>query len=189
MPHKHIVRYWFHTVFFLEAPFPFLLCLSEIFFQEIDHTEAFPDFSDQMWVIHSQNTCVLFHWVLCVCVLSHFSRVQLFVTLWTVARQSPLSMGFFRQEHSSGYHALLQGIFLIQGLKPHFMSHALAGGFFTNSTTREAPCYSTNCHLFSCRRSEQVLPRCAPLVCGFFWAKDKGDPMGSRETAVPPFTT
>ena len=31
--------------------------------------------------------------ILCVCMLSHFSHVQLFVTLWTVARQAPLSMG------------------------------------------------------------------------------------------------
>ena len=38
----------------------------------------------------------------CVCVLSHFSRVQLFVTLWTVALQAPLSMGFSRQEYWSG---------------------------------------------------------------------------------------
>ena len=30
------------------------------------------------------------------------SRVQLFVTLWTVAYQAPLSMGFSRQEHWSG---------------------------------------------------------------------------------------
>ena len=35
----------------------------------------------------------------CVCVLS---RVQLFVTLWTVAHQMSLSMGFPRQEHWSG---------------------------------------------------------------------------------------
>ena len=35
-------------------------------------------------------------------VLSCFSHVQLFVTLWTVARQAPLSMGFSRQEHWSG---------------------------------------------------------------------------------------
>ena len=34
-----------------------------------------------------------------VCVLSHFSRVQLFVTPWTVAHQVPLSMGFSRQEY------------------------------------------------------------------------------------------
>ena len=36
------------------------------------------------------------------CVLSCFSRVQLFGTLWTVARQTPLSMGFSRQEYWSG---------------------------------------------------------------------------------------
>ena len=33
--------------------------------------------------------------------LSHFSRAQLFVTPWTVAHQSPLSMGFSRQEYWS----------------------------------------------------------------------------------------
>ena len=32
-------------------------------------------------------------------VLSHFSRVQLCVTLWTVARQAPRSMGFSSQEY------------------------------------------------------------------------------------------
>ena len=37
-----------------------------------------------------------------VCMLSHFTRVWLFVTLWTAARQSPLSMGFSRQEYWSG---------------------------------------------------------------------------------------
>ena len=37
-----------------------------------------------------------------VCVLSSFSRVQLFVTLWTIARQAPLSMGFFQQEYWNG---------------------------------------------------------------------------------------
>ena len=30
------------------------------------------------------------------------SRVSLFVTLWTVAQQAPLSMGFSRQGHWSG---------------------------------------------------------------------------------------
>ena len=37
-----------------------------------------------------------------LCMLSHVSRVQLFATLWTVARQAPLSMGFCRQEYWSG---------------------------------------------------------------------------------------
>ena len=38
----------------------------------------------------------------CTCVLSCFSHVQLFVTLWTTACQVPLSMGFSRQENWSG---------------------------------------------------------------------------------------
>ena len=36
------------------------------------------------------------------CVLSHFSCVQVFATLWTVAHQAPLSMGLSRQEYWSG---------------------------------------------------------------------------------------
>ena len=36
------------------------------------------------------------------CVLSHFSRVQLFVTPWTVAHQVPLSMELSRQEYWNG---------------------------------------------------------------------------------------
>ena len=37
-----------------------------------------------------------------VLALSHFSCTQLFVTPWTAAHQSPLSMGFSRQEYGSG---------------------------------------------------------------------------------------
>ena len=37
-----------------------------------------------------------------VCMLSCFSRVQLFVTLWTVAHQAPLSIGFSGQEYWCG---------------------------------------------------------------------------------------
>ena len=49
----------------------------------------------------------------CAKLLSH---VQLFVTLWTVARQDPLSMEFFRQEWCSGLPFPSPGIFLTQGL-------------------------------------------------------------------------
>ena len=41
-------------------------------------------------------------------------RVQLFVTLWTVASQAPLSMGFSRQEYWSGLpfpSPIAQGVF------------------------------------------------------------------------------
>ena len=40
--------------------------------------------------------------VINACMLSHFSRIQLFVTLWAIARQAPLSMGFLTQEYWSG---------------------------------------------------------------------------------------
>ena len=51
------------------------------------------------------------------CMLSH---VRLFVTLWTVARQAPLSLGFSRQEYWSS-HFLLQGIFPTQKLNLHLL--------------------------------------------------------------------
>ena len=40
--------------------------------------------------------------LMCACLLSRFSRVQLFATPWTVACPAPLSMGFSRQEYWSG---------------------------------------------------------------------------------------
>ena len=53
-----------------------------------------------------------------MCVLSCFSCGRLFMTLWTVALQAPLPMGFSQQEYWSGLPFLLQGIFLTQGLNP-----------------------------------------------------------------------
>jgi len=47
-----------------------------------------------------------------VCMLSHFSPVQLFATLWTTAHHAPLPMRFSRQEYWSGLPCLLQRIFL-----------------------------------------------------------------------------
>ena len=40
--------------------------------------------------------------LLLLLLLSHFSRVQLYATLWTAAHQPPLSLGFSRQEYWSG---------------------------------------------------------------------------------------
>ena len=67
------------------------------------------------------------HACVCVCVcvrahaLTHFSRVRLFATPWTVAHKAPLSMGFSRQKYWSAYHVLLQWIFLTQGSNPHLL--------------------------------------------------------------------
>ena len=50
--------------------------------------------------------------------LSHFSRVQLFATLWTVAHQASLSTGFSKQEHWSGLSCLSPGDLPIPGIEP-----------------------------------------------------------------------
>ena len=72
----------------------------------------------------------------CVCMLSLFSRVQLFATLWTVARQAPLSVGFSRQEYWSGLSCLPAGYLSDPGVKPKSLtSPALASGFFTTSAS------------------------------------------------------
>ena len=52
------------------------------------------------------------------CVISRFSRVQLFKTRWTVAQQAPLSMEFHRQECWSGLSCPLPGDLPDTGIKP-----------------------------------------------------------------------
>ena len=57
--------------------------------------------------------------VLCVHVYAQsLSHVQLFVTRWTVVCQAPLSTDSPGKNTGMGCHALLQGIFLAQGLNP-----------------------------------------------------------------------
>ena len=56
------------------------------------------------------------------CVLSHFRRVRLYATLWTVPCQTPLAVRFSRQDYWSGLQALLQGIFPTKGSNPSLLS-------------------------------------------------------------------
>ena len=67
-----------------------------------------------------------------------FSQVRLFVTLWTIARQASLSMGFSRQKYWSGLPFPSPGDLPNPGIEPtSLMSPALAGRFFTTSATWE----------------------------------------------------
>ena len=52
-----------------------------------------------------------------------------FETLWTVAHQAPLSIGFFRQEYWNGLACLTPGVLPDSGIGP--ASLALAGRFFS----------------------------------------------------------
>ena len=66
-------------------------------------------------------------------VLSCFSCLLLFATLWTVARHVPLSMAFSRKKYWSGLPFPPLWDLPEQEIKPSVMSSALADGFFTTS--------------------------------------------------------
>ena len=71
--------------------------------------------------------------------LSHFSGIQLFATLWTVHSQASLSTGFSRREYWSGLSSPPSGDLPDPGIKPASrISPALVGGFLTTSATWEA---------------------------------------------------
>ena len=73
-----------------------------------------------------------------LCVLSHFSHVWLFVTLWTIAHQAPLSTGFSRQEYWSGLPFPSPRDLPNPGIEPASLaSLPLAGRFFATSAIWE----------------------------------------------------
>ena len=80
-------------------------------------------------------------------VLSRFSHIQFFVTLWTAACQASLSVGFSRQENWNGLPWPSPGDFPDPEMEPESMSPALAGGFFATSATWEAQDSSTTVSL------------------------------------------
>ena len=59
--------------------------------------------------------------------LSCFSRVQLFATLWTIAHQASLSMGFSRQEYWDGLPCPPSGDLPDPGIEPLCLLHWQAG--------------------------------------------------------------
>ena len=78
---------------------------------------------------------------MCVCLFVHacgLSYVQFFVALWTVACQASLSMEFSWQECWSGFPFHTTVNLPDPGIEPSSLTFpALAGGFFTCSTTWE----------------------------------------------------
>ena len=79
----------------------------------------------------------------CVCCAQSLICVQLFVTPWTVAHQTSLSMEFSRQEHQSGLSFPPPGDLPDLGIEAEsLVSPALAGGFLITSrqfTDAQAP--------------------------------------------------
>ena len=77
--------------------------------------------------------------------LQSLGCVWLFATPWTVARQAPLSMGFFRQEYWHGLPFLSPGNLPDPGVEPaSSVSPALAHGFFTTELQGSPASFSGN---------------------------------------------
>ena len=94
----------------------------------------------QLWVIPLQLPHQKRKWSFSLsvhaCLQRHFSCVWLFATLWTIAHQTPLSIEFSRQEYWSRLPCPTPGDLPDPGMEVKSLtSPALAGGFFTTSTT------------------------------------------------------
>ena len=91
----------------------------------VNHSEFFYQITLIFWDKHQL--------IVRVCVLS---CVQLFAAPWTAAHQAPLPMDFSKQEYWNGMLFSSPGDTPNPGIEP--ISPALAGRFFTTSTTWEA---------------------------------------------------
>ena len=91
-----------------------------------------------VWPSLSPVLVNFFSLCMCACILNCFSHVRLHVTLWTAAHQAPRPWDSPGKNTGVGCCALLQGIFPAQGSNLCLLHlPALAGGFFTTSTTWE----------------------------------------------------
>ena len=92
----------------------------------------------------------------CESMLSHFSCVQFLATLWSLAHQAPLSIGFSRQEYWSGLPWLSLGDLPKSGIElASLMSPALEDGFFTTSAIWKSPGWPGSLHNY-CTRNELI---------------------------------
>ena len=88
----------------------------------------FPHREEEGWEHTPPPSCQFQMWA---CMLSLFSRVQLFSTLRTVACQALLSTGFSKQEYRSGLPCLPPGYPWPRDRTRVSYSSYTAGGFFT----------------------------------------------------------
>ena len=100
-------------------------------------------------------------WCASVCMLSHFSCVQLLVTRWAIAHQAPLSILFSRQKYC---HAFLQGIFRIQGSSLHLFQLLLCRWILYHWVTKKEE-GNDNPFLPGKSHGRRSLVGCSPWGC------------------------
>ena len=124
-----------------------------------------------MFLIHTSlniDGCLLFNCVcVCMCTLSHFSRIQLFATLWTAAHQASLSIRFSRQEYWSGFPCPPLEDLPDPGIKPTFpalQEDSLPSEPLGKSSASKAQHESSSLRGLSILLWVLVLPPCTSMV-------------------------
>ena len=111
---------------------------------------------DQRWPLYNEHHSKkrgLF--VFSLCVLSRFSCIQLFATLWAVAHQAPLSVGFPKKEYWSGLPFPSPGDLPHPGIEPMSPeTPALAGWVFTTEPPGKPKIYYPVHSIFLISREE-----------------------------------
>ena len=150
--------------------------------------------------------------------LSRFSYVLFFVTLWTIAHQAPLSMGFSRQEYWSGLPCPPPGIFpthrVIRSLKakggsPIYFylfimailglcccawaysscgAWAYCSGFSLQSTGSRYSGSVVVDNWLSCSKARGIFPDQRANPCPLYWQTDS-HPLGHQESPTLDFWT
>ena len=135
-------------------------------------------------ILHMLSMCVSLCVCVCTRILSRFSHVPFFVTLWTVACQTSLFKEFPSQEYWSGLPCPSPGDLADTGIKPRsLMSPTMAGSF---STTSDHLVSLTLRASFSKRLPSLLMSAISPGVSRLptlitSWLKMQGfhDPLGS----------
>ena len=125
------------------------------------HTERKTASNICVQCIHWGQEVIHVYWVKESIECSVAQACQILLTVWTVACQAPLSMGFSRQESWTGLPFLPAGYLPDPGIEPE--SSALVGGFFTTAPSGRPK----NSDIFG----EELRSSCTLVRCGWsFWA-------------------
>ena len=115
------------------------------------------------------------------CVYVRFGCARLSATLWTVAHQAPLPVGFSRQEYWSGFPCPPPGDLPDPGIEPEpLRSPVLASGLFTSSATITVTWLDSKqiCFLFTS----------VPLMAGVGWGGPRSVTSFRGPGALPSWT-
>ena len=148
----------------ISGPYPFLM--------HIKSNSAFITSTTYIFFFFSVDDFALYfnmkmHHQCYVCMLSHLSCAWLFATLWTIARQAPLSMGFSRQAYWVGCPSLLQGSSSPSDWTPASCGSWIAGCFFTAEQPRSPTNATLLLNLYALLQKYQHLIKSILLLSGW----------------------